>query len=147
MFSKAASYKIKPDAPCGGCGECEYRPGHNATARYDSYSAVAEYGKPEDIHFVAIEAAPATYRALEESPLVQHLKQLKMLTLLHAAGSSKPGTMPFLDCDVGLEFCNGADNAVSSTYSAVNVRTVSVDSLFDELSLERVFWLQVTSSE
>jgi hypothetical protein len=114
MAAAATSLRIDPGDGCGGCLECEESvPG--PPGRQEDYAA-GLLGPLSDLHIIAIEAAPATFRALSASPLVVSLAAAGVLEVVHAAVTdvvNEAGTMRFLDCDVGLEFCNGNDNGGS----------------------------------
>ena len=145
--------KLPLGEPCGTCGDCDDRPAQNLSAPNAASPAAAvtvadaDLNTADSARFVALEAAPATYRALLMSPLATRLSRPHAITFLHAAGSEAPGSVPFLDCDVAIEYCNGENGAKSETYPAVLVRAVSVDSLLEDPELGlggRAFWLQVS---
>lgn len=139
IFDALNGSKLPPGDACGGCSDCEDVPAHNFSAEY----AAGGLGDVSGVQFVAVEAAPSTFRALTDSPVAKTMAQAGGLILVEAAAGASPGSMPFLDCDVGIEFCNGLNEAKSKTYSAVLVRAVTVDSLLEELHLTNVFWLQI----
>jgi hypothetical protein len=115
-FEGATRSKLDPGEPCGACGDCtdsvdSVYGGAELVRRYKAGS----FGPLGSLQLVGVEAAPATFEALAASPLAEALRSAGLLRLVHAAVTDGKGatTVRFLNCDAGLEFCNGHENGAS----------------------------------